>query len=561
MAPDIPRTKFNCESRSIRDRPRAIGVRIVHLVRERTKQRDQKSRVPAIALALLIPAIAVAQRPAADSVRTAVRAYVRAYDADILHEFSDFLTIPNVATDSANIRRNAAAIVAMLQKRGATARLLEPRGAGSPAVYGEIMTPGATKTVVLYAHYDGQPVEPAQWATPPWAPTLRDKPLSDGGQVIPIPQRNGATQGEWRLYARAAADDKATIMAILAALDALRAVQVRPSVRLKLFFEGEEEAGSPHLAELLTSNAALLQADAWLFGDGPVHQSRRQQIVFGARGVMGAELTTYGPIRALHSGHYGNWAPNPVTLLAGLIASMRNDDGRILIPHFYDDVDPITAADRRALASLPPVDSALRAELQLGGTEAHNAPLGERIMRPALNLRGFHGGAVGETAANAIPTEARASIDFRLVPHQTPRHVRQLVEAHARSRGYYIIDHDPTPAERMRHGRILKIQWDSGYAAVRTAVGAPLARAVVQAGEMALGEPVIQLPILGGSLPLSIFAEALHTPLVVVPIANHDNNQHAANENLRLQNLWDGIALYAGLMAELGTIWKASVVP
>ena len=143
--------------------------------------------------------------------------------------------------------------------------------------------------------------------------------------------------------------------------------------------------------------------------------------MFGVRGVTGAEITLYGPSHALHSGHYGNWAPNPVTMLANLIASMRNDDGRILIPHFYDDVTPITPAERRALASIPSVDSAMRAETLLGATEATNAALVERIMLPALNLRGIHGGAVGATAANAIPTEATASIDFRLVPRQTPR--------------------------------------------------------------------------------------------------------------------------------------------
>ena len=174
-----------------------------------------------------------------------------------------------------------------------------------------------------------------------------------------------------------------------------------------------------------------------------MHQSRRQQIVFGVRGVTGVELTMYGPSHGLHSGHYGNWAPNPITLLANLIASMRNDDGRILIKNFYDDVAPITPAERRAMADMPTIDSALRVgAADSARREANNAALVERIMLPALNLRGIRGGGVGATASNTIPTEAVASIDFRLVPRQTPSAFARLVEAHARAQGYFVIDHD-----------------------------------------------------------------------------------------------------------------------
>jgi acetylornithine deacetylase/succinyl-diaminopimelate desuccinylase-like protein len=310
------------------------------------------------------------------------------------------------------------------------------------------------------------------------------------------------------------------------------------------------------LAEILRRNAPQLAADAWLFCDGPVHQSRRQQIVFGVRGVTGAEITVYGPSHGLHSGHYGNWAPNPVTLLANLVASMRDDDGKILIKSFYDDVAPVTAAERAAAATAPPVDSALRSEVQLAATEARDAPLVDRIMLPALNLRGIRGGGVGATASNTIPTEATASIDFRLVPRQTPERVRALVEAHVRSRGFFIVDHDPTRAERMAHARVAKITWEAGYPATRVAMDSPLARAVIRATRESLGAPIVTLPTMGGSLPLSIFENALHTPLIVLPIANHDDNQHAANENLRLQNLFDGIQVFAGVIARVGQYWR-----
>jgi acetylornithine deacetylase/succinyl-diaminopimelate desuccinylase-like protein len=514
----------------------------------------------ALIVTLTLPAFGRAQATTPEGLRSAVRAYRSAHDVEILHELSDFLAIPNLASDKANIRKNADHLLGMMKARGIDARLLESPSGAPPAVYGSLSSPGATKTIVFYAHYDGQPVDTTQWVTPPWTPILRDKAADAGGQVISIPTTPGSIQGEWRMYARSASDDKSPALAMLVALDALKAAGVKPSVNLKFFFEGEEEAGSGHLRELLQQNASVLRADAWLFGDGPVHQSRRQQIVFGARGVTGVEITTYGPSHGLHSGHYGNWAPNPVTVLANFIASMRNDDGKILIKNFYNDVVPISPAERRAIAQIPAIDSAMRVETQLGATEANNAALVERIMLPALNLRGIRGGNVGATASNTIPTEATASIDFRLVPKQTPEHIRQLVEAHAKAQGFFIVDHTPTAAERMAHAKILKMTWEAGYPATRVAMDAPLSKAVLRATQEALGTPIVALPTLGGSLPMYEFESVLHTPLIIVPIVNHDNNQHASNENLRLQNLFDGIDVYAGLLARLGSYWGA-VVP
>jgi acetylornithine deacetylase/succinyl-diaminopimelate desuccinylase-like protein len=503
-----------------------------------------------------VPAFVGAQSGPAQALRQSMQAYRAAHDAAILKELSEFVAIPNLAGDSVNIRRNADHLVSMMTSRGISARRLESATGGPPAVYGELRAPGASKTVVFYAHYDGQPVDTTQWATKPWQPVLRDKTLESGGKVIPMPTQPGTIADEWRIYGRSASDDKAPIVAMLAAIDALRANGTKPSVNLKFFFEGEEEAGSGHLRDLLERNKDLLKADAWLFGDGPIHQSRRQQVVFGVRGVTGAEITVYGPSHGLHSGHYGNWAPNPVTLLANLVASMRTDDGKILIKHFYEDVTPISPAERKALASIPMVDSAMRVETQLGATEAKDAPLVERIMLPALNLRGIRGGNVGATASNTIPTEATASIDFRLVPKQTPEHVRQLVESHLKAQGYFIVDDTPSPAERMAHARVAKVTWEAGYAPTRVSMSAPLSQALMRSVQDAIGEPIVALPTLGGSLPMYEFESVLHAPLIVLPIVNHDNNQHSSNENVRMKNLFDGMAVYAGVLATLGSYWS-----
>ena len=214
-------------------------------------------------------------------------------------------------------------------------------------------------------------------------------------------------------------------------------------------------------------------------------------------------------------------------------------------------VRPLTDAERAAVRAMPPVDSALRDELALARTEASPALLGERIAEPALNVRGLQSGAVGALAANAIPTEARASVDFRLVPAQTPERVRSLVEAHLRREGWTVTHDSATADLRRRTPRLVRLQWEGGYPGVRTPADHPAARAVI-----AVLPDAVVVPTLGGSLPMYHFADVLKTPLVVVPIVNYDNNQHAANENLRLQNLWDGIETYAALYARLGSAWR-----
>jgi acetylornithine deacetylase/succinyl-diaminopimelate desuccinylase-like protein len=374
--------------------------------------------------------------------RAAARRHREANEPKILHEFSTLLALPNVASNRDDIRRNADHLMAMLRQRGASAQILEVPDA-PVSVFGEIRVPGATRTIMLYAHFDGQPVDPRQWQGAPFTPVLRDKALYQGGKDIPFPADGQRADREWRIYARSASDDKGSIIAMLTALDAMRAASLTPSVNVKFFFEGEEEAGSAHLQAILEKYRDILRADAWLFCDGPVHQSGRLQAVFGLRGVVGLELTVYGPTRPLHSGHYGNWAPNPGALIANLVASMRDDEGRVKVAGFYDDVRPISATERAALANLPPVDSSLRVSLGLSRTEANNAMLAERIMVPALNVRGIRVGGVQETGANVISTEAFASFDIRLVPVQRPDHVREVMERHIAAQGYHIVRDAP----------------------------------------------------------------------------------------------------------------------
>ncbi len=509
-----------------------------------------KAKLVLFALSLFLTAQSFAQTsPAAPlSAVGAAKTYRQTHEHEIIAEYVQLLSIPNVASDTPNIRRNAQAVSQMLERRGVKAQLLEVPEA-PPVVYGEILTPGATRTLIFYAHYDGQPVEPAKWVGgDPFKPTLRSALLEAGGKDIPFPAKGEKFDPEWRLYARSTGDDKAPILAICAALDALQASKIAINANIKFFFEGEEEAGSPHLENIVEKYRDLLKADAWLICDGPVDQTRQQQVYFGARGVTGFEVTVYGPRRELHSGHYGNWAPNPALMLAKLLASMKDDDGRVLVKGFYDGIEPLSETEMRAFAEAPDNEALLKRELGLGWSEGAGKKLIELINQPSLNIRGMVSSSVGATARNVVPSTATASLDIRLVKgvdHQAA--VGRVIE-HIRAQGYHVVEADPDDATRLKYPKIAKVVRQGGYNASKTSMDLPISQAIIAAVASARGL-VIKMPTLGGSVPLYIFTDALKTPCIGIPIANHDNNQHSANENIRLQNLWDGIETMAALLA------------
>lgn len=489
---------------------------------------DVAGRFPeaGLRLAILSLAFAAMAHTQPNPAAAAADQWRVAHEQAILAEFIRLLAIPNLASDTPNIRRNATAVSAILAKRGVDTRLLEVPGA-PPVVFGEIHTPAAARTVIFYAHYDGQPLDPKEWTTPPWQPVLRDR----------------------RIYARSASDDKAPIIAIATALDALKASAIPLRANIKFVFEGEEEAGSPHLAAILAKYKDLLASDVWLICDGPVHQSRRQQIVFGARGVTTLDITVYGPKSELHSGHYGNWAPNPAMMLARLLASMKDDDGRVTIDHFYDGIQPLSESERRAVAEAPDVDRALMRELWLGRTEGGGKTLVELLNLPSLNIRGMSAARTGAQASNVIPALATASLDIRLVKGIDHQVAAQRVIEHIRKQGYYVVNGDPDADTRMSHPKVAKVVVEpGGYNAARTSMDLPISQLVLRTAESARG-PVVKLPTMGGSVPLYMIEEILHAPTITVPIANHDNHQHSFDENIRLQNLWDGIRLLAALLA------------
>lgn len=496
-------------------------------------------------LTLLLNGFALAQTAAVD----AVREYRKQHEAEILLNYKSLLEIPNVASDLPNIRRNADYLMAEFEKRGAEMELLTLPDSPDvpPVVYGELKAPNAERTLIIYVHYDGQPADPKNWTHHPWQPTLYSASMPAGGEPIEFPKAGEQVDPEWRIYGRSASDDKVPFPAILNTLDALQQADIPLTSNLKFFFEGEEEAGSPHVRKILERYKEKLQGDLWIFFDGPKHQSGRPQVVFGVRGVTGMEVTVYGPQRPLHSGHYGGWSPVPGQMLAELLASMKKETGEILVEGFNENTAPITQADREAFATLPDYDDQVREELGLTWTEFDGRSLIESYMYPTLTVRGLESGNTGELARNVIPTKAVASLGIRLAKGNHPEAMKDKVEAHIRKQGYHIVREDPDVETRLKYDKVAKVTRGGGYPAVRTPIDNPMAQQVVQAIGNVADEEVILYPTFGGSLPLFHFEEVMQAPIVIVPIANHDNNQHAPDENIRIGNIWYGMDIYSSI--------------
>ncbi len=480
-----------------------------------------------------------------------IRRYSQQNGGAIINEFTSFLTIPNVAADTAGQQKNAAFIMAMMEKRGIkNVQLLNASTPGvPPAVYGEVLIPGAKQTLIFYAHYDGQPVNPAQWAKglTPFEPKLFTAAIDKSGGEIAFPA-DGVYNKDWRIYARGASDDKAGVDAILNAYEAIKKTGLLLTSNIKFFFEGEEEAGSTHLNEILENNKLLLQSDLWIICDGPVHQSGKKQIAFGVRGDTHLDLTVYASKRPLHSGHYGNWAPNPALMLANLLASMKDEKGKVTVKGFYDDVTPLSPMERKALNEVPSVDVQMKNELGLNSVEMQGLSLSDAINMPSLNINGMQSGNVGKMASNQIPTTATAALDLRLVLGNDWQRQQQKVINHIKAKGFYVTKTEPTDEERKKYAKLIKVVGSDGTNAQRTSMDLPIIKKVIDAVKVTTKDQVILQPTMGGTLPLFLFEKYLNGRTITVSIANHDNNQHAENENIRLGNLFDGIETMGSLM-------------
>jgi acetylornithine deacetylase/succinyl-diaminopimelate desuccinylase-like protein len=480
-------------------------------------------------------------------LRTSVSSWVDAHQKEIVGELLETLAIPNIAADRPNIRRNAEHLRTMLGRRGFVVEILETTG--NPLVYGALNVPGATRTVLFYCHYDGQPVDVKAWKQPdPFTPVLRRGRMEDQPALVD-PKTAGRYEADFRIYGRSASDDKAPIVALLSALDALKASGLAPSSNLRIILDGEEEASSPSLVPAIARYRDKLRADLMVILDGPGHSSGRPTVVYGARGIVTVDLTVFGPKSGVHSGNYGNWMPNPAMRLASLLASMKDEEGLVKVAGYYDAVVPLTPAERAMLDAVPDDAARMLGTFGVAGPELAFPKLQDALQMPTLNVRGLASSFVGAGARTIVPDRAIAAIDIRLVKETSGADLVAKIRAHIGKQGYHLVDADPDDATRAKYSRIAKLSLNGPIlSAFRTSTSDPQARALVAAITRTFGRPPVQLRTLGGTVPIAPFIEALGFPAVLVPTVNFDNNQHEENENLRLGTFFDSIVTIAAVL-------------
>ncbi len=478
----------------------------------------------------------------------AIRDLIEAERLPALAFYREFLSLPNVASEPADIERLLEWLEPAFESRGFRVERLPT--AGSDSLFAERRVGGADKTVLVYLQADGQPVDPAAWDQPDPFEAVLKAPTDDGGyETIPWDSVETGWEADWRVFARSAADSKGPMAQFLLAIELLDRAGWQQDYTIKVIVDTEEELGSPNLAPAIRANTDLLAADFLLIFDGPPHASNRPTVSFGARGMAGLTLTTYGPRVAQHSGHYGNFLPNPGFDLARILASMKDADGVVTIDGFYDGI-AIDDATRRVLEAVPDDEADILASVSLGRRDKVAPTLQESLQYPSLNIRGLRSAWVGDEVRTIIPPTATAEIDIRLVKESNAERLVGLVRQHVEDLGYTVFDRVPTETERLEHPRVATLTYRFSYGAFRSPYDSPAGRMSRAGLEALYGEPPVLIRTMGGSIPIAPIVDALGIPAAIVPSVNIDNNQHSPNENLELGSFYDGIARLMAVLAQ-----------
>ena len=463
-------------------------------------------------------------------------------------EYREFLSLPNDANNEDELIPNMIWCEEAFQRRGFTTERLKTKRL--PLILAEKQYSGAKNTVLFYIQIDGQPVDPSKWFQEgPFVPTLKKQVKKDKWETIPWESLYKNYDDDWRIFARSASDAKGPINSFLIALDIIAEKGIKPDYNIKVIMDMEEEMGSPNLPPAVKKFRKKLKADRLVILDGPRHPSNEPTLTFGARGIVAIQLKVHGPKFPQHSGHYGNYVPNPAVRLSQLIASMKDDDGKVTIPGYYDGIT-ISEEARAIMSAVPDDEKFIRKSIGISEPDKVANNYQESIQYPSLNVRGMQSGWVEKEVRTIIPSYALAEIDVRLVKETDPNRIIKLIKNHIKSQGYYIIDRNPKDNERSRYNKIASFNYRIGYQAFRTPVNSEIAYWLRAALVNGFGkEPIIKRTS-GGSIPISPFVNTLNIPAVTVPTVNPDNNQHSPNENLRVGNLIESIRTHVSLLVQ-----------
>lgn len=459
----------------------------------------------------------------------------------------ELLRIPNDANIPEQIEPNIRWCETAFAQRGFSTTRLDTQS--QPLLLAQRVVNPDRPTVLVYLQIDGQPVDPAAWQQEdPFEPVLKARNDSGEWRALPWDEINDYDD-DMRVFARSASDAKGPVAMFLAAWDVMQAHERLPDFNLKIIMDFEEELGSPQLPNAVIEYRDALSADRFVIFDGPRHGSNKPTLSFGARGIATLTLTTYGPVVPQHSGHYGNYAPNPALRMAQLLASFKDDEGRVTIDGFYDGVVIDEDAQAR-LRAVPDDEDAIRERLQLGSVDKVGRYYQESIQYPSLNIRGLQSGWIDNEVRTIVPAWARAEIDIRLVKETEPERLIALLREHIQKQGYHLITGVPDKAMRLAHPKIATFNYTVSYQSFRTPMESPIGDWLRLALQRAFGEEPVQIRMSGGSIPISPFVNTLGVPAVAVPTVNRDNNQHSPNENLRLGNYRDGIKTILAILLQ-----------
>ncbi len=462
-----------------------------------------------------------------------------------IDEIRDFVKIPNDALDDANINRNITWLTKKFNERGFNTTVLPTTG--QPLFFAALPMSDEKPTLLFYMHFDGQSVDPTKWnQSNPYEVVLR-APGETGWEDRQFDELKDSIPSEWRLFGRSTADDKGPIVMFLNTIDLIKKKEQELPYNVKVILDGEEEKGSNPLAKAVKEYRELLQANYLIINDGPVHTSGLPTIIYGCRGITSLTLTAYGPIKPQHSGHYGNYAPNPALELSRLLSSMKDADGKVIIPGYYDGIS-LDEETLNILKSVPDDDGKINRMLEINQPEGVGAFYQESLQYPSLNIRGMSSGWVGEEARTIIPATATAELDLRLVPESDGTRLKKLVRDYIAKAGYYVTDREPDSEMRKQHPRIIKVSERGVTDAFRTSLKDPFGNYLVSLMSDSFNEQVVQIRIMGGTVPIAPFINELQIPAYILPLVNPDNNQHSPDENLRIGQIDYGIRVFHKLL-------------
>jgi acetylornithine deacetylase/succinyl-diaminopimelate desuccinylase-like protein len=420
-----------------------------------------------------------------------------------------------------------------------------------PIVFAERIVDSRLPTVLFYFHFDGQPVDKRKWdQEDPFTPVIKQKNPEGKWETISYDKINDWDK-EWRVFARAAADDKAPIIMFLQALDIMKEQSVSQAFNIKVLLDGEEEKSSTGLKETIDKYKDNYAADHIIIMDGPAHPTNRPTLMFGCRGIASATLIVYGPKVPQHSGHYGNYAPNPAFRASNLLASMKSDDGRVKIKGFYDGI-VFDAKTKKILADVPDDEMYIRTQIGIAQPDNVGNSYQEALQYPSLNIKGMSCAWIGKQTRTIVPDKAIVQLGIRLVKETDGVDMINLIQKHIENEGYYVIDREPTEEERLKYPKIATYIGRPSVNAFRTELDSPTGEWLTRAIQNVYSteEDVIRIRTMGGTIPVTPIIQAINAPAVIVPMVNMDNNQHSPNENIRIGNLYNGIKTCFGILTE-----------